>query len=265
RAQQPFVAINCAALPDGLLESELFGYEKGAFTGALARRCGKFELAHQGTLLLDEIGEMSLGLQAKLLRVLQEREVDRLGSRHPVQVDVRVIATTNRNLAHEVQSGRFREDVFYRLSVMPFTLPPLRERVEDIQLLAEEFTSRSSRRNRRAGGGITDEAMQYLKSRPWRGNVRELENVIERAVLLAGNGPLQLEHVRTEERALLQPNVEQPMGTIWEMERDLIMRTLERHDGNRTHAARTLGISIRTLRNKLREYRQLNGGMPLGI
>ncbi len=265
RAQQPFVAINCAALPEGLLESELFGYEKGAFTGALARRCGKFELAHQGTLLLDEIGEMSLGLQAKLLRVLQEREVDRLGSRHPVQVDVRVIATTNRNLAQEVQTGRFREDVFYRLSVMPFTLPPLRERVEDIQLLAEEFTIRSFRRNRRSGGGISDEAMRYLKSRPWRGNVRELENVIERAVILAGNGPLQLEHVRSEERALLQPTVEQPMGTIWEMERDLIMRTLERHDGNRTHAARTLGISIRTLRNKLREYRQLNGGIALGI
>jgi len=265
RSQQPFVAINCAALPDGLLESELFGYEKGAFTGALARRCGKFELAHQGTLLLDEIGEMSLGLQAKLLRVLQEREVDRLGSRHPVQVDVRVIATTNRNLAQEVQAGRFREDVFYRLSVMPFTLPPLRERVEDIQLLAEEFTSRSFRRNRRAGGGISDDAMRYLKSRPWRGNVRELENVIERAVLLAGNGPLLIDHVRCEEPTLRQPSVGEPTGTIWEMERDLIMRTLERHDGNRTHAARTLGISIRTLRNKLREYRQLNGGVSLGI
>jgi DNA-binding NtrC family response regulator len=265
RAHQPFVALNCAALPEGLLESELFGYEKGAFTGALTRRCGKFELAHQGTLLLDEIGEMSLGLQAKLLRVLQEREVDRLGSRHPVQVDVRVIATTNRNLAQEVQAGRFREDVFYRLSVMPFTLPPLRERPHDIQLLAEQFAERSFRRNRRKGGGISEEAMRYLKNRTWRGNVRELENVIERAVLLADNGPLQIEHVQCEEPNLTSRETTGAVGTIWEMERDLILRTLERHDGNRTHAARTLGISIRTLRNKLREYRQVNGGLSLGV
>ena len=265
RAQQPFVAINCAALPEGLLESELFGYEKGAFTGALTRRCGKFELAHQGTLLLDEIGEMSLGLQAKLLRVLQEREVDRLGSRQPVQVDVRVIATTNRNLAQEVQAGRFREDVYYRLSVMPFTIPPLRDRPEDIQLLAEYFANRSMRRNRRVPCGITEDAMSYLKSRRWRGNVRELENVIERGVLLAGNGCLNVEHFQFEEPVLGAAHANAPSGTIWEMERDLIVKTLERHDGNRTHAARTLGISIRTLRNKLREYRQLNGGLSLGV
>lgn len=265
RAHQPFVAINCAALPEGLLESELFGYEKGAFTGALARRCGKFELAHQGTLLLDEIGEMSLGLQAKLLRVLQEREVDRLGSRQPVHVDVRVIATTNRNLAQEVQAGRFREDVYYRLSVMPFTIPPLRERPEDIQLLAEYFANRSLRRNRRPPCGITEEAMSHLKTRPWRGNVRELENVIERGVLLAGNGPLTVEHFQFEEPMLAANPTSAPSGTIWEMERELILKTLERHDGNRTHAARTLGISIRTLRNKLREYRQLTGGLSLGI
>jgi two-component system response regulator FlrC len=265
RAHQPFVAINCAALPEGLLESELFGYEKGAFTGALTRRCGKFELAHQGTLLLDEIGEMSLGLQAKLLRVLQEREVDRLGSRHPVQVDVRVIATTNRNLAQEVQAGRFREDVYYRLSVMPFTIPPLRERPEDIQLLAEHFAHRSLRRNRRTPCKISDEAMSNLKARPWRGNVRELENVIERGVLLAGNGPLTAEYFQCEEPVLVANHPIAPSGTIWEMERELILKTLERHDGNRTHAARTLGISIRTLRNKLREYRQLSGGLSLGI
>ncbi|GJL57218.1 MAG: sigma-54-dependent Fis family transcriptional regulator [Nitrospirales bacterium] len=265
RALQPFVAINCAALPEGLLESELFGYEKGAFTGALARRCGKFELAHQGTLLLDEIGEMSLGLQAKLLRVLQEREVDRLGSRQPVQVDVRVIATTNRNLAQEVQAGRFREDVYYRLSVMPFTIPPLRDRPEDIQLLAEYFANRSLRRNRRTSCEISEEAMSHLKRRPWRGNVRELENVIERGVLLAGNGPLLIEHFQFEEPQLMVNQASAPSGTIWEMERELILKTLERHDGNRTHAARTLGISIRTLRNKLREYRQLNGGLSLGI
>jgi two-component system response regulator FlrC len=265
RAHQPFVAINCAALPEGLLESELFGYEKGAFTGALTRRAGKFELAHKGTILLDEIAEMSLGLQAKLLRVLQEREVDRLGSRQPISVDVRVIVTTNRNLAQEVQAGRFREDVYYRLSVMPFTLPPLRDRPEDIQLLVEHFSHRSFQRNRRTWNGISDEAMMYLKSRPWRGNVRELENVIERGVLLADNGPLQVEHFQFDEPTLTSGPTHAPTGTIWEMERDLILRTLEAHDSNRTHAARTLGISIRTLRNKLREYRQLNGGLLLGV
>ena len=265
RAHQPFVAINCAALPEGLLESELFGYEKGAFTGALTRRAGKFELAHQGTLLLDEIGEMSLGLQAKLLRVLQEREVDRLGSRQPISVDVRVIVTTNRNLAQEVQAGRFREDVYYRLSVMPFTLPPLRDRPEDIQLLAEQFACRSFRRNNRPWKGISDEAMMYLRSRPWRGNVRELENVIERGVLLAENGPLHVQHFQFNEPTLSSTQNPGPTGTIWEMERDLILRTLEAHQGNRTHAAKTLGISIRTLRNKLREYRELNGGISLGI
>jgi len=265
RAHQPFVAINCAALPEGLLESELFGYEKGAFTGALARRAGKFELAHKGTILLDEIGEMSLGLQAKLLRVLQEREIDRLGSQKPVQVDVRVLVTTNRNLAQEVQAGRFREDVYYRLSVMPFTLPPLRDRPEDIQLLAEHFAHSSFKRNRRPWSGISDEAMRYLKSQPWRGNVRELANVIERGVLLAGDGLLQVEHFQCEEPALGTSSSQAPSGTIWEMERDLILRTLEQHHGNRTHAARTLGISIRTLRNKLREYRQLNGGLSLGV
>jgi DNA-binding NtrC family response regulator len=265
RAHQPFVAINCAALPEGLLESELFGYEKGAFTGALARRCGKFELAHQGTLLLDEIGEMSLGLQAKLLRVLQEREVDRLGSRQPVQVDVRVIATTNRSLAQEVQAGRFREDVYYRLSVMPFTIPPLRDRPEDIRLLAEYFANRSFRRNRRTPSRISEEVMSHLQKRPWRGNVRELENVIERGVLLAGNGALTGEHFQFEEPVLAASHATTQSGTIWEMERDLILKTLERHEGNRTHAARTLGISIRTLRNKLREYRQVNGGLSLGI
>ncbi|WP_454061236.1 sigma-54-dependent transcriptional regulator [Candidatus Nitrospira salsa] len=266
RANQPFVAVNCAALPEGLLESELFGYEKGAFTGALARRCGKFELAHQGTLLLDEIGEMTLGLQAKLLRVLQEREVDRLGSRTPISVDVRVIATTNRNLMQEVQAGRFREDVYYRLSVMPVTIPSLRERPEDIEVLVEHFAQQSCQRNGRPSTSITEEAMSYLKTRRWRGNVRELENVIERAVLLSDSGPLRMEHVTFEEPTLSTPAPSsQPTGSIWEMERDLIFRVLDRHGGNRTHAARTLGISIRTLRNKLREYRQLNGGESLEL
>jgi len=259
RGPYPFIAVNCAALPAGLLESELFGYEKGAFTGALARRSGKFELAHQGTLLLDEIGEMSLGLQAKLLRVLQEREVDRLGSRHPTPVDIRVIATTNRHLLQEVQAGRFREDVYYRLSVVPIYVPPLRERPEDIPLLAEYFTKRSFQRNHRTGGGITEEALTYLQTRPWRGNVRELENVIERAVLFADSGPIQVEHLSMEEPFPSSQGLMAPSGSIWEVEHDLILRTLEQHGGNRTHAAKTLGISIRTLRNKLREYRALNG------
>lgn len=261
RANRPFVAVNCAALPDGLLESELFGYEKGAFTGAIARRSGKFELAHQGTLLLDEIGDMSLGLQAKLLRVLQEREVDRLGGRQPIHVDIRVLATTNCNLQQEVQAGRFREDLYYRLSVMPVTLPPLRERPEDIPLLADYFVELSFRRNKRSGVGITPEAIACLKSRPWRGNVRELENAIERAVLLAEAGPLRIEHFAFEESFSCPESLPTATGSIWEMERALIMRTLERHGGNRTHSARELGISIRTMRNKLREYRELGPGV----
>ena len=263
RANRPFIAVNCAALPEGLLESELFGYEKGAFTGALARRSGKFELAHQGTLLLDEISEMSLGLQAKLLRVLQEREVDRLGARHPISVDIRVIATTNRNLQQEVQSGRFREDLYYRLSVMPVTLPPLRDRPNDIPLLAEFFAHQSFQRNQRPGSGITPEALTYLKARGWRGNVRELQNAVERAVLLADGGPLRIEQFAFDDQLLTSsesPSIVTPTsGSIWEMERNLILHTLERHGGNRTHAARELGISIRTMRNKLREYREGNG------
>ena len=257
RANRPFVAVNCAALPDGLLESELFGFEKGAFTGALARRSGKFELAHQGTLLLDEIAEMNIGLQAKLLRVLQEREVDRLGARQPIPIDIRVLVTTNRHLHQEVQAGNFREDLYYRLSVMPVTLPPLRERPEDIILLAEYLAERSFKRNQRPGGGITPEALACLKSRPWRGNVRELENAIERAVLLADRGPLRIEHFAFDAEATQVTLSVEPTGSIWESERDLILRTLERHGGNRTHAASEVGSSIRTIRNKLREYRQL--------
>jgi two-component system response regulator FlrC len=208
-------------------------------------------------LLLDEISEMSLGLQAKLLRVLQEREVDRLGARQPISIDIRVLATTNRHLQQEVQAGNFREDLYYRLSVMPVTLPPLRERPDDIPLLAEYLAERSFRRNQRAGGGITPEALACLKSRPWRGNVRELENAIERAVLLADGGPLRIEHFAfdVESPHVILPV--EPTGSIWEMERGLILRTLERHGGNRTHAAKELGISIRTMRNKLREYRQM--------
>ena len=267
RAHRPFVAVNCAALPDGLLESELFGYERGAFTGAVARRPGKFEQAHGGTLLLDEISEMDLALQSKLLRVIQEREVDRLGGKSSVPVDIRIIATTNRALSREVEAGRFREDLFYRLHVFPITVPPLRDRPQDIPGLVAHFVQTSAARNQKAVTGVSAETEQLLMRRIWKGNVRELENVIERAVLLS-NGPLlEPEHIASEGGELSQrlgSIVSNSDGaapvSIWEMERDLILRTLERVKGNRTHAAKLLEISIRTLRNKLREYRQLEGG-----
>ncbi len=268
RAHRPFVAVNCAALPDGLLESELFGYERGAFTGALMRKQGKFELAHNGTLLLDEISEMNLGLQAKLLRVLQEREVDRVGGRDPVTVNIRVIATTNRNLYREVEAGRFREDLFYRLNVFPITVPPLRERPSDIAFLAGHFARTAAARNALTFRTLTDAAVVALQRQPWKGNVRELENVMERAVLLANGGPIMPEHVAAESPG--QSSVATPPpaatdsgnGSLWEMERELIFQTLARTKDNRTHAAKELGISIRTLRNKLREYRQLE--RPIG-
>jgi DNA-binding NtrC family response regulator len=264
RGHRPFIAVNCAALPDGLLESELFGHERGAFTGALMRKIGKFEMAHQGTILLDEISEMNLGLQAKLLRVLQEREVDRIGGREPVQVNIRVIATTNRSLRHEVEQGRFREDLYYRLNVFPITLPPLRERPSDIPVLARHFVRATASRNGLAAPRLSEAALTVLLGRLWKGNVRELENAVERAVLLAGNNGIGPEHVIVEESAMgIAPSAPAhtsgppPNGSLWEMERDLIMHTLDRVKGNRTHAAKALGISIRTLRNKLREYRQL--------
>jgi transcriptional regulator with GAF, ATPase, and Fis domain len=266
RGHRPFIAVNCAALPDGLLESELFGHERGAFTGALMRKIGKFEMAHQGTILLDEISEMNLGLQAKLLRVLQEREVDRIGGREPVQVNIRVIATTNRSLRQEVEQGRFREDLYYRLNVFPITLPPLRERPRDIPVLAGHFVRATASRNGLAVPRLSEAALTVLLGRVWKGNVRELENAVERAVLLAGGQEIGPEHVTVEEQAMgmvgmslasASTSVLQTNGSLWEMERDLIMQTLERVKGNRTHAAKALGISIRTLRNKLREYRQL--------
>jgi transcriptional regulator with GAF, ATPase, and Fis domain len=258
--------VNCAALPYGLLESELFGHERGAFTGALMRKIGKFEMAHQGTILLDEISEMNLGLQAKLLRVLQEREVDRIGGREPVQVNIRVIATTNRSLRQEVEQGRFREDLYYRLNVFPITLPPLRERPRDIPVLAGHFVRATASRNGLGVPRLSEAALTVLLGRVWKGNVRELENAVERAVLLAGGQEIGPEHVTVEEQAMgmvgmslasASTSVLQTNGSLWEMERDLIMQTLERVKGNRTHAAKALGISIRTLRNKLREYRQL--------
>lgn len=267
RAHRPFIAVNCAALPDGLLESELFGHERGAFTGAMLRKIGKFEMAHTGTILLDEISEMNLGLQAKLLRVLQEREVDRIGGRDPVPVNIRVIATTNRTLYREVEQGRFREDLYYRLNVFPITVPPLRERVADIALLARHFSGTASLRNGLPQPNLSDAALAHLQTLPWKGNVRELENVMERAVLLAGQGTILPAHLPSGQPDLASTPAHAPEsgpapvptlvnGSLWEMERELIFKTLARVKDNRTHAAKELGISIRTLRNKLREYRE---------
>ncbi|HLK11879.1 MAG TPA: sigma-54 dependent transcriptional regulator [Candidatus Binatia bacterium] len=254
RRGKPFVAVNCAALPRELLESELFGHERGAFTGAIARKIGKFELAHGGTILLDEISEMELPLQAKLLRVLQEYEVDRLGGTAPVPIDVRVVATTNRRLRDLVDRGQFREDLYYRLMVVPLMLPPLRERKDDVDLLADHFLRRFSAGRQLV---LAPETRALLRSRPWPGNVRELEHAVERAALLARGPVLTVEDFT--ERDPLPPRLE--LGglaglTVREVERQLILDTLRRTNNNRTQAARLLGISIRTLRNKLAEYRQ---------
>jgi two-component system response regulator FlrC len=258
RADQPFVAMNCAALPEQLAESELFGHEKGAFTGAIQRRLGRFEQAHKGTLLLDEIGELPLALQAKLLRVLQERVVDRVGGQAPVDVDTRVVATTNRDLKQMVAAGDFREDLYYRLKVLPFELPALRERCDDIPLLVEAFIRRFSERHRRAVQGITAEALEHLQSHPWPGNIRELENTLERAVLICRHDTIQAADLLLDEDDAASGAEMPPGTTVKEMERRLILSTMGQVNANRTRAAEMLGISIRTLRNKLNEYRSEN-------
>ncbi len=285
RAAKPFVAINCAALPEHLLESELFGHEKGAFTGAISRKLGKFELADGGTLLLDEISEMDLGLQAKLLRVLQEGEIDRVGGVETVKVDVRVLATTNRRLDDYVAEGRFRQDLFYRLNVIPLKLPALRERGEDIAVLAGYFVDSFRKAYGLPRLEFSAEARQWLLDYDWPGNVRELQNLMERAVLLAGNGPIEVRHflldpdawagldedlapeAPAEAHVTAHPAAEQDIlpGEVMpleEMERRLIMKSLDKTSGNRTQAALLLGISVRTLRNKLADYRKLGMEIP---
>ena len=256
---EPYVAINCAALPDSLAESELFGHEKGAFTGAVTRKMGKFELAKQGTVVLDEISEMTPPLQAKLLRVLQEREIDRVGGSRPVPMQARVVAISNVELKQAVSKGKFREDLYYRVNVVPITIPPLRARQGDIPLLADHFLAKYSALNNQNMTQISEAAMTQLKSGVWKGNIRELENAIERAVLI-GRGPkLMPEHLILDSLASddqSRPAFPMKAGvTVREMEKQLINKTLEEVDDNRTRAAELLGISIRTLRNKLREYK----------
>jgi two-component system response regulator FlrC len=258
RRDNPFVAINCAAVPENLLESELFGHEKGSFTGAVTQRIGKFEMANHGTILLDEISEMSLQLQAKLLRVLQEFELDRVGGKTPISIDVRVIATTNENLRRAVGEGKFREDLFYRLNVIPLTIPPLRERKEDINLLVDHFLEKNRKRGTNGDVVISDEAQALLLKYDWKGNVRELENFVERAALVCENGVIHPRHFFLDGAVTSQTALDGLTvgSTLKAMEKELIIKTLEEVGGNRTHAAKILGVSIRTLRNKLNEYRE---------
>jgi len=282
RASAPFIKLNCAAIPDTLIESEFFGHEKGSFTGAQAKREGRFELAHNGTILLDEISEISLQIQAKLLRVLQEREFERVGGNRTIKVDVRVIATTNRNMEESVERKEFRQDLFFRLNVVPILIPPLRERVEDIPFLAKQFMQRFVRKHGVRVKGISDDCLAALKAHRWPGNVRELQNVIERAVILCGeSGLLDTEHFgfssmprpvasapgvsagpAVTPAVFPKPEVPAPVAaasvteliSLAELERIHIFAALEKTAQNRTHAAKLLGISIRTLRNKLHEY-----------
>lgn len=259
RRDRPFIKVNCAALPEPLLESELFGHEKGAFTGAAQKKQGRFQLAHTGSIFLDEIAETAPSTQVKLLRVLQEQEFEPLGSTRSVKVDIRVIAATNRDMALEIRDGRFREDLFYRLNVVAVTLPPLRDRRGDIVLLAEHFLGWYAKKNRRLIKRFTPRSVDLLMRHPWPGNVRELENAVERAVILCRGDAIAPDDLpdtvcspadgEKETDTALKPGL-----SLKEMEKQMILRTLEETEGNRTHAAEILGISRRTLQNKLKEY-----------
>jgi DNA-binding NtrC family response regulator len=277
RARGPFISVNCAAIPEALLESELFGHEKGAFTGAVARRIGKFEEANGGTLLLDEITEMDVRLQAKLLRALQERVIDRVGGTRPVPVDIRIIATSNRNLAEAVRDGTFREDLLFRLNVVNLKLPPLRERPADVLELAHHFARLYSQANGVPLRPLSTDAKRQLSLARWPGNVRELENTMHRAVLMASGDEIGPEAILSPEGLRLDQTKPPAVAhaafaaeavtrslvgrTVADVERDLILETLKHCLGNRTHAANILGISIRTLRNKLNEYS--SAGVPI--
>ncbi|HUL45785.1 MAG TPA: sigma-54 dependent transcriptional regulator [Steroidobacteraceae bacterium] len=269
RGSQPFVAVNCAAIPENMLEAMLFGYERGAFTGAHASHAGKFEQAQGGTLLLDEVTEMPLGLQAKLLRVLQEREVERLGGRNPVSLDVRVLATTNRRLREEVAAGRFREDLYYRLNVFPLAIAPLRARRDDVLPLAMQLLGARCRPGS-AIPALSAEAAHLLLTYPWPGNVRELDNLLQRALILV-NGPVILpSHIQFElandGAAEPKPAAAAPASlaaSLDERERDLILNALRAGNGNRRSAAEKLGISARTLRYKLARLREAGIEVPV--
>jgi DNA-binding NtrC family response regulator len=257
RKSGPFIKINCAALPEGLVESELFGHEKGSFTGAIKQTKGKFELAHTGTLLLDEISEISLGLQAKLLRVLQEREFERVGSADTIQVDVRIISTSNRNLKELIAQNKFREDLYYRLNVIPISLPCLKDKKEDIPILVDHFVKKYNSENNREIEAVSEKAYELLMNYHWPGNVRELENYVERAIVTAKNKTLTPQDFPKElslgEFSYSNATIE--VGkSLYDMEKSLILKTLEKTEGNRTKAAEILDVSTRTLRNKLEEY-----------
>ena len=270
RADRPFISVNCAAIPENLLESELFGHEKGAFTGAVSRRVGKFEEADGGTLLLDEISEMDARLQAKLLRAIQEREIDRVGGTKPVKVDIRILATSNRDLQEAVKNGDFREDLFFRLNVINLQIPSLRDRMEDVALLGKFFVEKYTEANALPTRLLSEEALQKMAQYHWPGNVRELENTMHRAVLMA-NGteisdsaillstslipPANTPEIQEEDDMSDEARHNEQVGrTVASVEKELILDTLDYCLGNRTHAANILGISIRTLRNKLKQY-----------
>jgi two-component system response regulator HydG len=255
RGDKSYIKVNCAALPETLLESELFGHEKGAFTGAIDKKKGRFERADGGTFFLDEIGEMSSPTQTKILRVLQEREFEAVGGTKTIKVDVRIIAATNKDLAEEVKKGSFREDLYYRLNVVPITIPPLRERTEDIPLLAEHFLRIYSEKNKRVIKGFEAEVMDAFIGYSWPGNVRELENIVERTVIMSRGdtitiGDLPFGIADPQEEGDQTP----PPTSLRDVERETILKTLHQTGGNRTHAAQILGITRKTLQNKIKEY-----------